>query len=132
MYQVIGTYNEKAILAKPDGAKTTAIPCAPGKGVITLGTVMVREANGMYSPAAEADCAAGKYLVVLAEDVDTAAASGIGVVASAYLSGCLLASAVHLAAEAALTADNKTALRGQGIDLLPSTSAAGFDNTTGA
>lgn len=123
----IGTQEYKNLLADAYcAADIAAINVTPGQGVLSIGTVLARQDNGMYSAAAETDCVSTKDLVVLNEEIDT---TGEEVpVAAAYRNGRLLAEAVHLKNEAALTATNKLALRQQGILLKAGTGAAEVNN----
>lgn len=124
----IGTYDYKSLLADAHcAAEIAAINVTPGQGLLTIGTVLYRGENGIYSAAAEADCVSAKNLCVLNEEIDTAA-SEEALVAAAYRNGRLLAEAVHLKDGAALTAANKLALRQQGILLKAGTGAAEFNN----
>lgn len=124
----IGTYDYKSLLADAHcAAEKAAINVMPGQGLLTIGTVLYRGENGMYSAAAEADCVSTKNLCVLNEEIDTTT-SEEALVAAAYRNGRLLAEAVHLKNGAALTATNKLALRQQGILLKAGTGAAEFNN----
>lgn len=130
MYKVIGNSEPTEILAGMENCQSAAIPCAPGAGILTIGTVMYRGENGMYSAAGAAEAVSANYLVVLKETVDTGV-TGTGVVAGAYLCGELLKKAVHLKDGAELTAANILALRNQGIVLKVDAGAAEFENTVG-
>ncbi|MBQ8708511.1 MAG: hypothetical protein IJ523_10530 [Succinivibrionaceae bacterium] len=133
LYETIGTKNYKNLLAEPNG-DPIAIPCKPGNGSLAIGTLMYREASGMYSPAAAAQAIDANMLVVLGEDVDTgsAPASGETAVAEdalAYRAGTFIEGTVKLAAGAALTAAIKVVLRKQNIVFDQDTTAVEFDNT---
>lgn len=131
MYATIGTSVPKMLLVDPNGADKIAIACTPGKGEIKRGQVMFRESNGLYSPAASADIATNKMLVVIDEDIDTGASVPVDAVAenaAAYRSGRFIDGRVKLAADAALTAAHKVVLRQQGIVFGVSDSAGEFDN----
>lgn len=134
LYSVIGEKGYSNLLADPQGADVISIPCKPGSGAITRGTLMYREATGMWSPAAAANVVNTNQLAVLNEDVDTtgsAPASGKTAVAedaAAYRAGCFVDGAVKLAAGAALTAAHKVILRMQGIVFDPMESTSTFDN----
>ena len=138
MYDVIGTQAYVNLLADPQGADVISIPCEPGNGDITMGTVMYRKASGMYAPAAAANAIATNQLVVLGENVATGTAPASGVVAvaedaAAYRAGIFVDGAVKLAAGAALTDAIKVVLRGQNIVFDKKESVETFDNTvTGA
>ena len=128
LYQVIGTHTPDWLLADPQGGEAIAIPCTPGKGTVKRGTVMFREANGMYSPAAAADAVDGKYLVILNEDVDTNANATIAEDASAYRAGRFIEGRVTLASNAALTDAIKLTLRKQGIVFVQKDGTTTFNN----
>jgi len=133
LYNTIGTSNYTNLLADPQGADVIAIPCKPGNGAIGAGTVMHREATGLYSPAASADVIAANELVVLKEDVNTGDAPGAGETATAedaaaYRAGCFINGAVKLANGAALTNAHKAVLRGQNIVFDQKESTGTFDN----
>lgn len=111
----IGKFDYDYLLADPNGADKIAIPCKPGNGVIARGTVMFREANGMYSPAAASDAVATNSLVVLDEAVDTSADASIAEDAAAYRAGRMIDGRVKLKDGAELTDSVKLVLRQQGI-----------------
>lgn len=134
LYGKIGESNPEYLLADPQGAERIGVPCTPGKGVVKRGTVMYREDNGMYSPAASANVVNTNMLVVLDEEVDTgeAPASGATAVAengSAFRAGRFIDGKVFLTGDAALTAAHKVILRQQGILFSPMESTATFKNT---
>lgn len=133
LYEVIGTSTPKKLLADVN-ADPIAIPCKPGNGAIARGTLMYREASGMWSPAAAANAVDANMLAVINEDVDTGAAPASGVVAvaqdaAAYRAGTFINGTVTLAAGAAPTDAIKVVLRKQGIVFDQDTTAAVFDNT---
>ena len=134
LYSVAGTSIPDQLLADPQGADVIAIPCKPGNGAIVRGTVMYREASGLYSPAAAANVVETNMLVVLNENVDTGAApaSGDKAVAedaAAYRAGRFIDGRVKLAGDAALTDAHKVILRKQGIVFDVKEQTATFDNT---
>lgn len=134
LYSTIGTRIYTNLLADPQGADVIAIPCKPGNGDVAAGTVMYREASGLYSPAAAAQVTAANQLVVLKEDVATGAAPEAGTTATAedaaaYRAGCFIDGVVKLAAGAALTAAHKAVLRGQNIVFDVKESTETFNNT---
>lgn len=134
LYGKIGERNPEYLLADPQGAERIGIPCTPGKGAVKRGTVMFREANGMYSPAASADVVNTNMLVVLEEAVDTGSAPASGETAiaesaEAFRAGRFIDGKVFLAGDAELTADNKVVLRQQGIVFSPMVSTTTFDNS---
>ena len=127
MYEVIGTTKATPLLAQPGGEELIAIPLTSGNGVIARGTVMFRNGDKLYSPAAASDAVDTNYLVVLDEDADT---SGDAIVtARAYRSGKLLDSAVVLKDGAAVTDSIQLVLRKQGIVLKPMAAEAAETNT---
>ena len=117
LYKKIGESNPTYLLSDPQGADKIAIPCKPGNGVVGRGTLMFREDNGMYSPAAAADVVATKSLVVLDETVDTDANASIAEDAAAYRAGRMIAGKVLLGDGSAPNAAAALVLRQQGIVL---------------
>lgn len=133
LYGVIGASETKNLLADPQGADVIAVPCTPGNEVVKAGTVMFREENGMYSPAAADNITAGNMLVVLKEDVDTGSKPESGAEATAedaaaYRAGRFIDGAVTLASDAAVEAAHKVVLRQQGIVFDVKESTETFDN----
>lgn len=118
LYGTIGKSEPKVLLARP-GGDTIAIPCKPEQGVITAGTVMYRNADGMYEAADEAKAITTEYLVILGQDVDTSANSSIAEDAMAYISGCFVNGKVTLKDSAELTEAVKVTLRKQGFTFRP-------------
>ena len=134
LYGIVGTSNPDYLLSDPQGADVIAIPCTPGKGEVKRGTVMFRENNGMWSPAASANVVNTNQLAVLNETVDTGAAPASGKTAvaedaAAYRAGRFIAGRVKLASDAALTEAHKVILRQQGIVFDVADNAGTFDNT---
>lgn len=129
MYGVIGKYEPEMLLADPMGADPIAIACTPGKGKVEMGTVMYRESNGMYSPAAAAQAVDSNDLVVISQAVDTDADESIAENASAYRGGNLLQAKVKLADGAELTPAIILTLRKQGIVLSQMVGAEEFNNS---
>lgn len=134
LYEVIGQSEARQLLADPQGADRIAVPLTPGKGNLPAGTVLFRETNGMYSPAASADCVTTNFLAVLAEDMDTGETVEPGAVAEdavAYRAGIFANGKVFLASKAALSEANKVVLRKQGIVFDRTDAPAdAFDNST--
>lgn len=131
MYEVIGTYNPEYLLADPKGADPIAIALKPGNGKITRGTLMYRESNGMYSPAADGQVSTSYMLVVLNEDVDTGnsvSANSVAEAAAAYRAGRFIDGAVKLASNAELSAANKVVLNLMGIVFTTKESTEVVDN----
>ena len=128
IYEVVGKKSYANLLADPTGADAIIVPCTPGKGSLKAGALLVREASGLYSPAASAGGA------VLAEDVDTgdAVASGTTVTAEnakAYRAGCFIDGMVKTSDNVALTAAQKLILRKQGITFDKAQSTETVTNT---
>lgn len=117
LYKKIGESNPTYLLSDPQGADKITIPCKPGNGVVGRGTLMFREDNGMYSPAAAADVVATKSLVVLDETVDTDANATVAEDAAAYRAGRMIAGKVLLKDGSAPNAAAALVLRQQGIVL---------------
>lgn len=135
MYKVIGTNNPTCLAAKAKDGERIAIDLTPGKGEIARGTVLFREENGMYSPAAAADAVITKDLVILDETVDTGAEAADGAIAPAaraYRKGHFVPGTVKLKNGAALTEAVMLVLRVQGMVFDPVVSTAEYDNTVAA
>ena len=130
LYEVIGKNNPEYLLADPSGADKIAIPCKPGNGVITRGTVMYRGTDGMWLPAAAANAVDTNFLAVLDESVDTTANATVAEDAAAYRAGRLIAGKVTLKDGDALTDAVRLALRKQGIVFDQMESTDTFDNDT--
>ena len=130
LYEVIGTNNPEYLLADPNGADKIAIPCKPGNGVITRGTVMYRGTDGMWLPAEAANAVDTNFLAVLDESVDTTANATVAEDAAAYRAGRLIAGKVTLKDGGALTDAVRLALRKQGIVFDQMESTDTFDNDT--
>ena len=130
LYGKAGEKTFKALLSDPNGADVITVPCTPGKGVIAAGTVLARQDNGLYSPAAAADVTETAYLAVAGEEVDTGSeATGTAEDMTAYRAGRFAADAVILADKSAPTAALQTTLRKQGIVFDQTQEATGFDNS---
>lgn len=129
LYSKAGAKSYGYLLASAEGADVFSIPCKPGTAVIPRGTVMYREATGLWSPAAAANVVTTNQLCVVDEDVDVTQSTTVAEDAKAYRAGHFVAGKVTLANNAALTDANKVVLRMQGIvfDQMESTST--FDNT---
>ena len=134
LYNVIGSRGYDQLLSDPQGADVIAINCTPGKGEVKRGTVMFREATGLYAPASSAEVVSTNNLVILNEDVDTGDAAGSGEPAvapdaAAYRAGRFVDGRVTLKEDEALTAAHKVILRMQGIVFKPTADAEEFDNS---
>lgn len=131
LYGVVGTSNPDYLLSDPQGADIIAIPCTPGKGVVKRGTVMFRESNGMWSPAASANISTSNQLAILNEDVDTDANPAVAEDAAAYRAGRFINGRVKYDNSGTLTAvteAHKVVLRLEGIVFDMADNASGFDN----
>jgi len=131
LYGVVGTSNPDHLLSDPQGADIIAIPCTPGKGVVKRGTVMFRESNGMWSPAASANISTSNQLAILNVDVDTDANPAVAEDAAAYRAGRFINGRVKYDNSGTLTAvteAHKVVLRLEGIVFDMADNAAGFDN----
>ena len=133
LYSVIGRSDYSNLLADPQGADVIAIDCKPGNGEIKRGTLMYREANGMYSPAASGQVTTSYQLVVLNEDVDTGATvedGAVAEVAAAYRAGRFIDGAVKLASNGTVTAAHKVVLNLMGIVFRTKEGTGTFDQGT--
>jgi len=132
LYGVIGTSEYDQLLADPQGADSIAINCTPGKGTVKRGTLMFRESNGFYSPAASGQVSTSYQLVVLNEDVETgdsATPGTVAEVAAAYRAGRFVDGRVTLASDGTVTAAHKVVLRLMGIVFDEKESTGTFDNS---
>ena len=129
LYGTVGTSTPDYLLSDPQGADVIAIPCTPGKGTVKRGTVMFRENNGMWSPAAAADVVETNQFAVTNIEVDTDANETVAEDAAAYRAGRFITGRVKLAEDAELTEAMKVILRKQGIVFDVADNAGTFDNT---
>lgn len=114
MYNKIAESNTQYLLASPLGAIAIGVHLKPEQGVVERGTIMYRNASGMFEKAAPAQIVSTNYLVVLNETVDTADSATIAAAAPAYIAGVFFRNAVKLAS-GTLSAANELVLRTQGI-----------------
>lgn len=131
LYGIVGTSNPDYLLSDPQGADVIAIPCTPGKGVVKRGTVMFRENNGMWSPAASANISTNNQLVILNEDVNTDANPAVAEDAAAYRAGRFINGRVKYDNSGTLTEvteAHKVVLRLEGIVIDVADNASGFNN----
>jgi len=134
LFDTFGTSNPTYLLSRAEGADKIGINLTPGKGRVKRGTVLFKESNGLYSPAAAADAVITKDLVVLDEEVDTGDApdhdgAAVAETAAAYRAGHFVDGKVFLTSDAPLTDAIKIVLRAQGIVFEPMMDAANtFDN----
>lgn len=138
LFQSIGESNPTYLLSKAQGADKIGINLTPGKGTVKRGTVLFKESNGMYSPAAAADAVITKDLVILDEDIDTGSApsstaTAIAETAAAYRAGHFVDGRVFLKNDGVLTDAIKIVLRAQGIVFEPIMDAnSAFNNGSNA
>lgn len=131
LYGVIGSRTYTNLLADPQGADVIAIDLKPGNGAISRGTLMYRESNGLYSPAASGQVSTDYQLVVLNEDVDTGssiAERAVAEAAAAYRAGRFIDGAVKLASGGTLTAAHKVVLNLMGIVFNVKEGTDAYDN----
>ena len=129
LYDTIGTSTPDQLLAKP-GADPIAVNLLPGQGEMKCGTVLYKNGNGFYLPAASGQISTSYDLVILGEDVDTGNdGTAVAEVATAYRAGTFIDGRVKLASNAAVTEAHKVVLRLLGIVFAQSVDKAGtFDN----
>ena len=131
LYSTIGTRSYENLLADPQGADVISIPCKPGNGDIKRGTVMYREATGLWSPAASGQISTSYMLAVLNEDVatgDSIVSGAVAEEAAAFRAGRFLNGKVKLASNGTVTEAHKIILRMQGIVFDQPDGADGFQN----
>ena len=131
LYGIVGTSNPDYLLSDPQGADVIAIPMTPGKGKVKRGTIVFRESNGMWSPAASANISTSYQLAVLNEDVDTDANATVAEDAAAYRAGRFINGRVkydNSGTPTVPTEAHKIVLRMQGIVFDVADNASGFDN----
>ena len=115
IYSVLGQAVDISLLAGTGTEKAIGVALKPGNGLILRGTVIQKDADGLYGPAATGEMANGEC-AVLASDEDTGdEASGVAGSASAYKSGCFIRNKLVLAAGGTLSAADLLELRRQGI-----------------
>lgn len=132
LYDTIGTSTVEQILAKVE-ADPIAVNLLPGQGVIKRGTVLYKNANGFYLPAASANISTSYDLVVLNETVDTGNdGTAVAEVAAAYREGTFINGKVmydNSGTPTPVTEAHKVVLRLFGIKFNQSVESAGtFDN----
>ena len=128
LYRSIGSHTEKNLLAKADAEKIS-VPLLPGQGELKAGTLLYRNADGFWAPAASAQIVNTNQLAVLKTGIDTGAEEeGVAEDGIAYRDGCFINGAVILAGGGALTAAHKVVLRGQNIVFGSANTDAEFEN----
>ena len=132
IYGKIGESKPDYLLSDPKDGDKIAVPMYPGNGVVKRGTLLFRESNGMYSPAAAADAVDNNSLVVLDETVDTDVSETIAENAAAYRAGHFVDGRVTLKNDGELTDAIKLTLRKQGIVFDVDENAAVFNNELAA
>lgn len=106
----------KLLFASDVDAVIKTIVMSPGEGTVEMGSIVYRDAAGLYLAAAAADVVAGKDLCVLNETADTGADNeNVGTVANAIFGGVLIAENLTLKDGVPLTDAMKLTLRGLGI-----------------
>lgn len=132
IYEVVGTFADRKLLADPAGADQIAVPLKPGSGKITRGEILYRDSSGLFVPAASGQISASYYLVVANEDADTGDsvdADSVPVNAAAFRAGCFVDGAVKLASNGTVTEAHKVVLRAQGIVFSKDMTADPVDNS---
>ena len=125
LYDTIGTSTPDQILAKVD-ADPIAVNLLPGQGEMKRGTILYKDGNGFYLPAASGQISTSYDLVVLGETVDTGNdGTAIAEVAQAYRSGTFIDGRIKLASDADVTEAHKVVLRLQNILFAQSVQKAG-------
>lgn len=119
LFRTIGTSEPTVLIARPDGLDPVSVPLYPTEGTYKPGTLLYRNANGFYAPAAAAQAIDANMLVVLGEEITVAADETVAPAVQAYRAGCFVDGAVKLAEDAALTPAIKVTLRKQNITFLP-------------
>lgn len=127
MFEKMDEMTYKYLLEDPQGCDVISISVKPAGKIIPAGTVMYRNASGMFEAAAASNITAANYLVVLAEDCDTTKSTTIANDAAAYRAARLVRTSVKVG-EAAPTAAQEVVLRNQGLVLCPMMSTAEFNN----
>lgn len=136
LFSTVDTFDAKELLAEAGGTLQTIV-LKPGSGDVKRGTVLVRDSDGFYGPAAASAVTASAMMAVLCEDKSTGdTASGEGIVANAYTKGVFLKNKLLLASSADVTLAVLAVLNNAGIETRQSIAANGaleqFDNTVAA
>ena len=127
LFSTVGSKTFDALLADPLGAEKGSIALAPGKGALTVGTVVVKNTtSGLYEPATAVNLVAGSMAAILDAPASTGAvAEGVAINAPVWVKGTFLKGKVKLAS-GSLTAAMIGVLNSQGIRLkgyVPNTAA---------
>lgn len=133
LFEKVGQFDYKELLAEAEGT-LQAVVLKPGGGDIARGTVLVRDEEGFYAPAAAAAIAPTAMMAVLSQDASTGdAASGEGIPATAYTKGVFLRGKLKLASDEEMTLAALAVLNNVGIETRQSIASTGemelFENT---
>lgn len=127
LYETIGTSTVRKLLASTEGVRKATLPIQPNEAAIPAGTVLYRQASGLWTPAAAAQIVDANALAVLNEDL--AVNSGnVAEDADAYVAGCFIDGQVKDSAGTAVTAAMKLVLRKQGIFFKEDATVGTFNN----
>lgn len=127
LYETIGTSTVRKLLASTEGVRKATLPIQPNAAAIPAGTVLYRQASGLWTPAAAAQIVDANALAVLNEDL--AINSGnVAEDADAYVAGCFIDGTVKDSTGTAVTAAMKLALRKQGIFFKEDATVGTFNN----
>lgn len=114
------TYNvgaHKDIVADTSSAVTKSLVLAPGKGDVKAGSVLYKNASGLWELAASGQLTTGNDLAVALEDAETGAvATGAGTIINALFGGVVVGQNLIFASGTTLTAAIARILRGFGIN----------------
>jgi len=119
LYKNIGSYTPAYLLASAEGADRIAVNVAPGAAAIARGTVLFRNADGMFEPAAAADIVNTKELVILDEDADVTQSETVAIAACAYRAGHFIRKYVKDKTGTAITKAHELVLRQQNMVMEP-------------
>lgn len=128
IYNVIGEKAYKNLLADPKGYDPITVPVYPNASALAAGTLLTRNAAGLWEPIASGSIADNVELVVLMEDLpinDSAVATD----ATAARAGNFIDGVVKESGGSAPTAAQKLILRKQGIVFTGDVNAAPFANS---
>lgn len=127
IFNVIGSKDYKNLLADPKGADLITVPVYPNASALLAGTLLKRNAAGLYEPIATGDVADNVEVVVLMEDLPINS-TAIATDATAARAGKFIDGVVTVTGADSLTAAQKLILRKQGIVFNADTTAGTFDN----
>ena len=116
LYQNLGTSPDNNLVADAEGLVRIGAIIHPGEGELDRGTILAKDASGMYKPAVSG-AMTGKMLCILDEAVDSGSdTTGDGVSARVYERGTFIYEKVALVS-GTLSADDQVAMRTQGLFL---------------